>query len=77
MMDAISWWDQGALIWAIQSLGLEDRVLQSPLWNLCAEHIDLPPEMLKWDQDLSRRLRAALPDVRLLHWNGLPVPWMS
>jgi len=77
IMDAISWHDQGALIWAIQNLGLEDRVLQSPLWNLCVDHVDLPAEMLRWDRDLCTRLRSALPEVRLLHWNGRRAPWTA
>ena len=77
MLDAIPWHDQGALIWAIQSLGLEDRVLESPLWNLCMDHVDVPAEMLRWNQDLCTRLRSALPDVRLLHWNGRLTPWLA
>jgi len=75
--DAIAWHDQGALIWAIQSLGLEDRVLKSPLWNLCVDHAPLAPELLAWDEDIVERLRAALPDVRILHWNGRRAPWLS
>jgi hypothetical protein len=73
--DAIAWHDQGALIWAIQSLGLEDRVLKSPLWNLSVEHAGVDEASLAWDDGLVERLRAMLPEVRLLHWNGLPVPW--
>jgi hypothetical protein len=73
--DAISWHDQGALIWAIQSLGLEDRVLPSPTWNLCVDNALVPAETLAWDDDLVERLRAALPEVRILHWNGRKTPW--
>ena len=75
VMEAISWHDQGALIWAIQSLGLEHRVLRSPLWNLCVDHLNLPGELVRWDEELCTRLRQALPNIRLLHWNGRPVPW--
>lgn len=75
IMDAIAWHDQGALIWAIQSVGLEHRVLDSPLWNLCVDHVDLPAEIMAWDAGLCARLRAALPEVRLLHWNGRRTPW--
>jgi hypothetical protein len=75
--DAISWHDQGALIWAIQSLGLEDRVLPSPLWNLCVDRANLPAESLAWDDDLVERLRTALPEVRILHWNGRAAPWLE
>ena len=77
VMDAIAWHDQGALIWAIQSLGLEERVLPSSDWNLCVDHIKLDPEALRWDAGLCGRLRAALPEVRLLHWNGTPAPWLG
>ena len=76
VMDAISWHDQGALIWAIQALGLESRVLPSPLWNLCVDHLDLPPEVFAWDEGLCERLRRAAPEVRLAHWNGRPAPWL-
>jgi hypothetical protein len=77
VMEAISWHDQGALIWAIQSLGLEDRVLASPLWNLCVDHVRVSENVLRWDEGFCDRLRAALPDVRLLHWNGNRPFWMS
>ncbi len=75
VMDSIAWHDQGALIWAIQSLGLEGRVLGSPQWNLCVDHVDVPPEAMGWDEGLCGRLRSLLPGVRLLHWNGRPAPW--
>ena len=72
---AIAWWDQGALIWAIQSLGLEHRVL-SPVWNLPVGQANLAPEALVWDDGLLARLQVALPDVRIVHWNGRPAPWI-
>lgn len=75
--DAISWHDQGALIWAIQSLGLEHRMLSTSLYNLCVNNVDVPVEMLKWDDGLLERLRVALPDVRILHWNGRKAPWLA
>jgi hypothetical protein len=74
---SISWHDQGALIWAIQSLGLEQRVLDTPLWNLCVDHAQVTAETLAWDDGLLERLRAALPDVRILHWNGSKTPWSA
>jgi hypothetical protein len=76
VMDSISWHDQGALIWAIQSLGLEDRVLGSPHWNLCVDHVRVPAEAMRWDEGLCDRLRLLLPEVRLLHWNGAVAPWL-
>ena len=75
--DAISWQDQGALIWAIQSLGLEDRVLPTTMWNLCVRHAAVPAETLRWNDGLLERLRAALPEVRILHWNGRQAPWLD
>ncbi|MDP9105186.1 MAG: hypothetical protein M3N49_04545 [Candidatus Eremiobacteraeota bacterium] len=75
--DAISWHDQGALIWAIQSLGLEHRVLASATWNLSVDHVSVSAETLAWDDGLVERLRAALPDVKILHWNGRKVPWLN
>jgi hypothetical protein len=75
--DAISWHDQGALIWAIQSLGLERRVLRTTMWNLCADHIQLSEKMLSWDDGLVQRLRAVLRGVKLLHWNGRAAPWLD
>lgn len=75
--EAIAWHDQGALIWAIQSLGLEDRVLPSPMWNLCVDNVSVPAETLAWDDGLVARLRASLPDVRILHWNGRKAPWLE
>ncbi|HET6344844.1 MAG TPA: hypothetical protein VFH51_07915, partial [Myxococcota bacterium] len=77
VMEAIAWHDQGALIWAIQSRGLEDRVLESPLWNLCVDHVRLPEDALRWDDGFCNRLREVLPDVRLLHWNGSTPFWMA
>ena len=75
--DAIAWHDQGALIWAIQSLGLESRVLRTPVWNLCVDRAPVSSETLTWDGGLLERLRAALPDVKILHWNGRKAPWLS
>ena len=75
--DAIAWHDQGALIWAIQSLGLEHRVLKSTMWNLSVDRAGVAADVLAWDDGLIDRLRDALPEVRLLHWNGLPVPWQG
>jgi hypothetical protein len=77
VLEAISWHDQGALIWAIQALGLEHRVLTSPMWNLCIDHAPVAPEVLAWDSGLVDRLRQALREVRILHWNGSPTPWSA
>lgn len=75
--DAISWHDQGALIWAIQSCGLEHRVLDTPIWNLCAEHVPLSKRAIPWGGGFIEGLRSALPDVNILHWNGCTPPWSN
>lgn len=72
---AIAWHDQGALLWAIHALGLQSRVLADTRWNLCVDNAGLTPEDLHWDDGLAARLRAALPDVGIVHWNGRQVPW--
>lgn len=77
VLEAIAWHDQGALIWAIQSLGLEHRVLDTPLWNLCVDRADVPADALRWDDGLLERVRAALPHVKILHWNGRKAPWLQ
>ncbi len=48
--EAIAWHDQGALIWAIQSLGLEHRVLASPMWNLSIGRAGVDGALLAWDE---------------------------
>ena len=75
--DAISWHDQGALIWAIQSTGLQARVLASPDWNLCVRHTDLIRHPLPFDEHFLERARRAVPQANLLHWNGVKVPWAA
>ena len=72
VMNAISWHDQGALIWAIQSLGLEDRVLGSSRWNLCVDHVQLAPQIMKWDARGSAS-GCARPYLRLLSCIGMGV----
>ncbi len=74
---AIAWWDQGALIWGIQSTGLEHRVLDSWTYNLCVSNASVARSVLRWDDGLADRLRMALPDVAILHWNGLKAPWLA
>jgi hypothetical protein len=76
VLEAISWWDQGALTWAIQALALEHRVLDTTSWNLAVERAPVERALLRWDDGLVERLRAALPDVGILHWNGRRAPWL-
>ena len=72
---AVSWHDQGALIWAIQKCGLEDRVLTSWQWNLCVRRTTLAKRPLPFDGEFLSALREILPETNLLHWNGTKPPW--
>jgi len=73
--EAISWWDQGALIWAIQRCGLEHRVVDAWSWNMCVKHTRA--SRCGWDDRTLERLRAEVPEANLLHWNGHAPPWMG
>jgi hypothetical protein len=72
---AISWHDQGALIWAVQRHGLEDRVAPTTAWNRCVIHTPAFHQAFPWDPAGLEQLRDRVPDVNLLHWNGVRVPW--
>ncbi len=71
----ISWQDQGALIWAIQSKGMERYVETDNCWNQSASLTSLKKAPLKWDEKFLPALRNQHPDVKIMHWNGLPLPW--
>lgn len=71
----VSWHDQGALIWAIQTFGLEDRVQASTAWNLCVRNTPVFTDPQPWGPDFLSGLRVRLPKVNILHWNGVPPPW--
>lgn len=73
--DAISWHNQGALIWAIQKFGMERRVLGTPAWNLCVRRTPLVKHYLPWNESFLTKARELLPDANVVHWNGAPVPW--
>ena len=73
--NAMSWWDQGALIWAIQQAGLEDRVVSSWKWNLCVKHTSARGKTYDWNESVPDVLRRDVPEANLLHWNGYAVPW--
>ncbi|MGZ4416251.1 MAG: hypothetical protein ACXVRZ_18060 [Gaiellaceae bacterium] len=75
--EAISWHDQGALIWAIQALGLEQSVQPTWRWNLAVDNASLADDALRWDDDLVPRLREHLPGVGILHWNGRRPAWQE
>lgn len=73
--DAISWHDQGSLIWGIQKCGLEHRVVETWMWNLCVEHTRASGKSYPWGAGTLAILRDEVPEANLLHWNGRPFPW--
>jgi len=73
--DAISWHDQGALLWAIQKTGLEHRVQPTSAWNLCVAHTRAAGKAYDWNPAVLQELRRDVPEANLLHWNGYAVPW--
>lgn len=75
--DAISWHDQGALIWAIHNCGLEGRILADTKWNLCIRNSLAFGKKYDWQPSVLPTLRTDEPDACLLHWNGFPVPWTN
>jgi len=75
--EAISWHDQGALIWAIQYLGLEHRVASNSTWNLCVDNTAIAHRPLPWDDDFLRAAREAVGDANILHWNGRAPAWVG
>jgi hypothetical protein len=74
---AIAWHDQGALTWAIQRTGMQQRVLPSTSWNLCVRHTALGAHPLSWDENFIDRAKREVPEANLLHWNGAKVPWVA
>lgn len=73
--EAISWWDQGCLVWAIQATGSEGRVVETNRWNLCAKGTRAEGRRYRWGPGVLDELRRDVPEAAILHWNGLPVPW--
>jgi len=73
--NAISWHDQGALIWAIQKTGLEERVAKTTAWNLSVTNTSVATISVAWDCHILTILRERVPSANLLHWNGVRVPW--
>lgn len=73
--NAISWHDQGALIWAIQKTRAEHRVVKTIKWNLCALRTTLRDRPVAWNDDFLANVRTMVPEASLVHWNGTRVPW--
>lgn len=75
--EAISWHDQGALIWAIQQCGMEHRVLETPAWNLCIRHSAVVKKQPPWGEAFLQTIREIESDANVLHWNGAKMPWVT
>lgn len=75
--EAISWHDQGALIWAIQHTGLEHRVLENWSYNLCVKHTSLLNTSLIWNKNILSEIRRQVDDANIIHWNGHAAPWVA
>jgi hypothetical protein len=75
--NAISWHNQGALIWAIQKCGMEHRVVDTVNWNLCVVHTSLFARPIAWTDRFLADVKKAVPDANVLHWNGTNVPWLG
>jgi len=73
--DAISWHDQGALIWAIQKTAQEFRVLDNCTYNLCVKHTPLLSSPWVWSRNIAQQFRLMVADANIIHWNGHQVPW--
>ena len=80
--EAVSWHDQGCLIWALQNAGYNSSMLQDRRWNLCVKHSSLSgihhldqqagdPVLIDWLE----QARALESEAYIVHWNGHPVPW--
>lgn len=74
--NAISWHDQGALIWAILNNGLEERVEGTYRWNKCVKHTTVRGLKFEWSEEKLKEIQQKVPDANILHWNGQPVPWV-
>lgn len=74
--NAISWHDQGSLIWAILKNRLENRIAKSWEWNLCVKHTQVKGMRFTWNNQLLDELRTLVPEANIIHWNGQPVPWL-
>jgi hypothetical protein len=73
--DAITWHDQGALIWAIQHCGLEHCVASTPSWNLCVDNTPIAHRSIPWAEDFLGTVRREVPAAHVVHWNGNEPPW--
>jgi hypothetical protein len=75
IMDAISWHDQGALIWAIYKSGLEKNIVKTWKWNLCVKNTKIANNKYEWGITVIDKLKEDVLEANLIHWNGHKVPW--
>lgn len=73
--NAISWHDQGALIWTILNNNLEDNVENNWIWNQCVKHTAAKNMKFTWSSEKLAEIQKIVPDANILHWNGQSVPW--
>jgi hypothetical protein len=76
---AISYTDQGALIWAIHNAGLAGCVLGEGSWNFPANGLAHDRagqrKRYRWGQGLLDELRGDHPGAAVVHWMGQPKLW--
>lgn len=73
---AISWHDQGCLIWACQKWGLEHRAQADTRWNLSVKNSRVAGRRYTWGPQVIEQVSLEEPDAFILHWNGNPNPWL-
>jgi len=72
--NAISWHDQGSLIWALQKSGAGEHMLNAIEWNFCIKNSENYDKDYSNSDNILESLRDDYPDVFLLHWNGVRLP---
>lgn len=75
--NAISWHDQGALIWAILNNGVDKNVEKNTTWNQCVKHTAIGNFKFTWSSEMLEEIQKLEPSVNILHWNGQTVPWVK
>lgn len=66
----ISWWDQGALLWAMHALELTKHISDDLRWNYAAKR-----HRYKRDSSLFAKIKADHPDAGIIHWADRPKLW--
>ncbi len=66
----VAWYDQGALIWAVQSIGRADAVLRESTWNCLADRTTRGGRRKYHADRLREEIAAAHPGAAIVHWAG-------